>query len=488
MRETLSITRLILLLASLGLALAVARAEDKFSTAPIERPPAQSISLPSRTGNNIVPEVPRGARRELAVNSGNVVSLYDCDFGEAWDKNYDRWPDGWIREISAKYPHYLKIGIVPLAAGGDTIEGLAPQALRIALDGGAAWLRSPEIPVNPLFMYVVEVNVRSTALKHDQVWVSMTYYDAKRQTIAKVESRRVRGTQGWEKLSIGPVLPPKNTITHVVLELHVEPEDKAADLRGTIEFTNLRLGRFPKITLASNRADRIYIDPERPEITCEASGFQDPAARIVFALLDLNKNLLAKTEKPLLRAEEIPHTGCPGQTADYCSNAREFRAGCAACGGTRGTSLFGNGFVEAADQRAGYYYVRVQMPGELGTINTRELSLIILRPLPGQTAGEFGWSLPDGEGPLSIGELADLAGQGGIHYLKMPVWSSAEKPARMEQLLWLSERLSLKRIQLVGMLSDPRIKSAVQSRAGTSIWRLVSLVRRSRSGTPAWNR
>ncbi len=227
--------------------------------------------------------MPKAERRELAVNSGNVVSLYDCDFGEAWDKNFDRWPDGWTREISAKYPHYLKIGIVPLEAGGDRIEGLAPQALRITLDGGAAWLRSPEIPVNPLFMYLVEVNVRSTALKHDQVWISMTYYDAKRQTIAKVESRRVRGTQGWEKLAIGPVLPPKNTITHIVLELHVEPEDKAADLRGKIEFTNLRLGRFPKITLTSNRADRIYIDPERPEIVCEASGFQDPSARIVLS-------------------------------------------------------------------------------------------------------------------------------------------------------------------------------------------------------------
>lgn len=477
MRETLPITRTLLLLASLGLVLvAGARAQETSlmlqggeplglgvsrqipnasPSASFFAPRVLSVSLPSRSGNEILPTEPKANRRELAVNSGNVVSLYDCDFGENWDKNYDRWPDGWTREISAKYPHYLKIGIVPLAADGDKFDGLADQALRITLDGGAAWLRSPEIPVNPLFMYLVEVNVRSTALKHDQVWISMTYYDAKRQAIASVESRRVRGTQGWEKLAIGPVLPPKNTITYVVLELHVEPEDKAADLRGTIEFTNLRLGRFPKITLASNRADRIYIDPERPEIICEASGFQDPAARIVFELLDLNKVVLAKTEKPLRRAEETPQLAVSAKPQASAAPTEKSDSSAAKSIANDAPVYSGNVSWKPPIKEPGYYYVRVQMPGELGTINTRELSLIILRPLPGQTSGEFGWSLPDGEGPLSIGELADLAGQGGIHYLKMPVWSSSEKPARMEQLLWLSERLSLKRIQMVGMLSDP---------------------------------
>jgi hypothetical protein len=459
MRETLPITRTLLLLASLGLVLvASARAQTPFTTpsANFFAPRVLNVSLPSSSGNEILPSEPKANRRELAVNSGNVVSLYDCDFGENWDKNFDRWPDGWTREISAKYPHYLKIGIVPIEADGDKVEGLAPQALRITLDGGAAWLRSPEIPVNPLFMYLVEVNIRIPALKHDRAWMSMTYYDAKRQAIASVESRRVRGTHGWEKLSIGPVLPPKNTITHVVLELHVEPEDKTSDLRGTIDFTNLRLGRFPKITLASNRADRIYIDPERPEITCEASGFQDPAARIVFELLDLNKVSLAKTERPLRRAEETPQLVVPAKPQAITTPIENSEAPVTPKLAPLDAPVYsGTVSWKPPIREPGYYYVRVQMPGELGTINTRELSLIILRPLPGQTSGEFGWSLPEGEGPLSIGELADLAGQGGIHYLKMPVWSSSEKPARMEQLLWLSERLSLKRIQMVGMLSDP---------------------------------
>ncbi len=477
MHETLPITRTLLLLASLGLVLvAGARAQDDAAKIPGGEPlgfappgnrsPAQSISLPNKAGKDASPEGPKANRHELAVSSGNVVSLYDCDFGENWDKNYDRWPDGWTREISAKYPHYLKIGIVPIEqdpAAVTKVEGLAAQALRINLDGGAALLRSPEIPVNPLFMYQVGVNLRVPALKHDRVWISMTYFDAKRQSIASVESQRVRGTQGWENLSIGPVLPPKNTVTYVVLELHVEPEDKTADLRGSIEFTNLRVGRFPKITLASNRADRIYIDPERPEIICEASGFQDPAARIVFELLDLNKNSLAKTEKPLRRAEETPQLAVPAKQQAEAKASEKSESPVSQAVTVDALVYSGNVSWKPPINEPGYYYVRVQMPGELGTINMRELSLIILRPLPGQTSGEFGWSLPEGEGPLSIGELADLAGQGGIHYLKMPVWSSSEKPARMEQLLWLSERLSLKRIQLVGMLSDPpeSVRSAV---------------------------
>ncbi len=172
--------------------------------------------------------------------------------------------------------------------------------------------------------------------------------------------------------------------------------------------------------------------------------------------MDLNKVSLAKTERPLLRAEEIPQLAVSAKPQTMPKTTEKTEQPSAPV--YSGTVSW-----KPPIREPGYYYVRVQMPGELGTISTRELSLIILRPLPGQTGGEFGWSLPDGEGPLSIGELADLAGQGGIHYLKMPVWSSSENQARMEQLLWLSERLSLKRIQLVGMLSDPpeKVSSAV---------------------------
>src|SRR5262245_32884455 len=50
-----------------------------------------------------------------APNDPSGVSAGDalvCDFEEAADRNYDGWPDRWIRRRSRELPEFLEIGIV----------------------------------------------------------------------------------------------------------------------------------------------------------------------------------------------------------------------------------------------------------------------------------------------------------------------------------------------------------------------------------------
>src|SRR6476660_2678072 len=88
-----------------------------------------------------------------------AVELFRCDFEDAWDATGDQWPDRWIRKREPGFPAYLPVRIEP--------DPLRPgnHLLRIDLDGGAAALCSPEIPIQPRFSYGLTGIVRTAGLK-----------------------------------------------------------------------------------------------------------------------------------------------------------------------------------------------------------------------------------------------------------------------------------------------------------------------------------
>jgi hypothetical protein len=377
--------------------------------------------------------------------------LFQTDFGAEADRNFDGWPDGWEREVSAKFPHYLKIGLMkPNVESGTTSPA---HALRVDLDGGAAWVRSPEIAINPLFEYSLDVQVHTSKLERNAAYVSLSFYDNKQRLVEQNNSKAIQNSVGWQTLTLGPVLPSKKNIVKAVIGLHLEPLNKSSDLRGFAEYATVRLKRVPRITLNSSRQDRIYFQPEQPEIICQASGFHDPNARVIFEVFDQQNQLVAVNELPL-RKQSVTEAIVPPATKSAVPQQQREESQTAYSGEVQWRPVL---------KEAGYYRVRVQMPGELGIVKRRELSLIVLKPLPVMTQGEFGWSLPDGEAPLNISDLADLAGGSGIHWLKLPVWKASTDKQRADQLVWFAERMSLKRVNLVGVLSDPpdQVRNAV---------------------------
>src|SRR4051794_12565271 len=91
------------------------------------------------------------------VSAGDVLV---CEFEEATDRDYDGWPDGWIRRRSRELPEFLKIGILPEApppSRDASASGPINHCLVIQLDGGGAVISSPRCLVSPQFSLLLSV-------------------------------------------------------------------------------------------------------------------------------------------------------------------------------------------------------------------------------------------------------------------------------------------------------------------------------------------
>src|SRR6478672_11140183 len=84
------------------------------------------------------------------ARQSDSVTIFHCDFGDEWDVNYDGWPDRWDRKTGTDYPHYVNATI------RDDDDATGKKCLKIDLDGAAAAVRSPPIPVLSRFSYVFE--------------------------------------------------------------------------------------------------------------------------------------------------------------------------------------------------------------------------------------------------------------------------------------------------------------------------------------------
>src|SRR5262245_54160039 len=82
-----------------------------------------------------------------------AVDVFRSDFEAAADANVDGWPDGWTRQRGPDFPHYVTIQLA------DDVPG--NRCLRIDLDGGAATVVSPPIPIQPAYSYLLLGRVRT---------------------------------------------------------------------------------------------------------------------------------------------------------------------------------------------------------------------------------------------------------------------------------------------------------------------------------------
>ena len=373
-----------------------------------------------------------GVAAPTDVRYRDAVEVFHCDFGPQWDKSFDGWPDRWTRRRSPAFPTYLPIQIQddPSALGG--------HCLRIDLDGGAAAISSPPLKVNAIFSYVIEAQVKSEGLKQDEAYVSLTFYDARHKALETITSERIRGTTPWRRIRINPIAPSHDSTEYAVVGLHLEPTARA-DVHGSASFADVWVGRLPRMTLKADRRDNLYVDPARPKISCVASGFAEENSRVVFELLDRSGKTIASEEQQLIVTTKSGALRPDGETGDAPS----------------ASGVVGNAAWNPPIPEMGFYHVRVKMPGREGVVDQRELSLAIAPAQVSPMTGEFGWTIPDGEYPLTLGELAELLGQAGVNWVKFPVWTGAQDGGRLDRLVWFAERLHFQHVEMVGMLHQP---------------------------------
>jgi hypothetical protein len=373
---------------------------------------------------------------EHAPRHPDAVSIFSCDFGRGWDGNYDEWPDNWTRRKGPDYPHFLPIAVVEDSAA------LKGRALKIQLDGGAGEIQSPPIPVDSRFSYVLEGRVRTAGLKHDRASLSVQFYNAQGELLETISSEPVGVQPEWKDLHVGPISPLSDSVETAVICLRVGPiETVAEDLTGSAYFDDLWFARLPRMSLHTNNAYNVYTDPQAIEVTAALSGIVERDPEIKFELLDASGGSIARSAQRL-EGEII------AQKSARASDV--LRGGANEPAGYAGTTSW-----KPPVDNFGFYRVRVSMRSPQGLMHQREVSLAVIRPLGKPVRGEFGWTIPQGDHPLSLEQLLDLLPQVGVNWLKFPVWYGESQPDRGEELMRFAERLGAKGIELVGLLDTP---------------------------------
>ena len=369
-----------------------------------------------------------------------AIELFQCDFEEDTDLNYDLWPDQWTRRSGPGYPRYVDVEIT------DQDASSKGRSLSIKLDGGSATAYSPPIAVRDIFSYVLEGQIKTEGLELDKAYVSLTFFNDKQQPVETYYSEKFRETGGWVKIRIGPIAPKNANLDLAVIGLHVGPEgDVDEDLTGSVCFDDLWFARLPKMTLETADGGSVYYDDQPIKVNCAVSGILEQNPTVIFELVDVGRQSLARKESKLegkvvaRKTEKISELF--GKKAYQDENWDVGYAGDIQ-------------WVPPIQQN-GYYEIRATMMGSSGLMHRRVMTVAVVSRDSVPERGEFGWSLPNGEQPLDFQRMFDLLVTAGVNWVKFPVWYNDDDFERANNIARFAERLNKHNINVVAVIDKP---------------------------------
>ncbi len=383
----------------------------------------------------------------------DAITIFQCDFGEEWDVNYDGWPDRWRRERGPDHPHYVEMEI---AKDPGINQG---RCLQICLDGARARVFSPPIRVLPKFSYQLELKLKTSGLEHSRVTIVLDFMTASGEVVQTHRSEPFGQTKGWIDVKIGKFRPMFPSIDRVVVRLEVERGDRG-DLNGVVSLADLWLSRWPSMEVTTNSRFNVYDDPDNVVITCSLAGIAEQQPIIKFQLLDATQTELLKegavgmkTLAGRIISEESRQTSemidGDGKHSDGYEGSTQWEP-----------NIRDNG-------EYGFYRVHVSMISKNGGVmDQRTITLAVVKEIKSSLTsnikpakGEFGWSLPESVPrfgkPLDFATLQELLPLAGVSWVKVPVWFPREEQARGDEIIQFAERLAATDIETVGVIQSP---------------------------------
>lgn len=366
-----------------------------------------------------------------------AVEVFHYGFEPDEDRNFDRQPDGWIRRKGSNFPGYVEAAI-----DRERGHGGKGQSLRFQANGGRVILYSKPVVIDPYHSYIFRGYIRTQSLENDAALVSVSLLNHKRQRIQRFLTRPVTGTfKGWCQVTIGPIVPHED-VHFVVVGCHLV-QGSRMDLRGSAWFDDLWMGELPLFALDSNSQTHFRERDSRVVITSHVDGL-DPKHSY-----RLDMQMVDAEGRPVASTSFDPR---PGRSA--------------APAGERPTT-------PAADDRPtkekpidwtinpqppGFYAVEAILSRDAKPILTKRTSFAVMDSLSDVAdQGEFGWTIKRADDITALKELAEIASQAGINWLKYPLWSSVSEgssntPAQISAFF---DELSQHKITAVGLLNDP---------------------------------
>ncbi|GAB4153707.1 MAG: hypothetical protein Tsb009_30160 [Planctomycetaceae bacterium] len=344
------------------------------------------------------------------------------------DRDFDGAPDNWTRRKGLDFPVYVKSEITR------KISQHGKQSLEFDVNGGRAIYYSAPVRIDSLHAYVLEGYVRTQRLKHDAALISVSFLNHKRQRVQRFLTQPVSGThKGWVRLRLGP-MPPRDDVRFVVVGCHLT-HGTMMDIHGKVWFDNIRLGRLPRLSLVTNFQTHFKIPQAPVIITANVGGLDTKSQyRLRLELFDSQRNVVAETLKPLIPKDSITDFESGNQTQKPHKISWKLPPA-------------GHGF----------YSVRAALERDGKVILAKHTTFAVMDLIDETREGEFGWSVARGTQQIPLKELADIAAQSGINWLKYPLWQSVfnqqpNPPAEIVEFLGLLVR---RRITPVGLLNTP---------------------------------
>lgn len=368
----------------------------------------------------------------------NNFEVWSCRFDDDWDVNYDLWPDRWTKLDDDEHPHYVR-GVIE--ESDDPQRG---RRLVLYPNGSSARASSPPIRVLPKFGYTLDLRVKTEHAEHGRAFVTIEFQDAlgRRRQVEKTEALSTGGK--WLDVSLKNTQPRDPSIDRMVLHFDFE-RGQRGDLRAEVSIADLRLLRLPSVRIRTGSSYNVYSNPDDVRVICELSGIEEKNPEVRFQLLDATNRSIGEAGVLELDGRVISEEKAEAsEVLDGLSNSN--------------TGYEGSREWRPPITDHGFYRVRVQLrSGQGGELLSEKAVTIAIVPeglMTGQR-GEFGWTLPDADRPLSFAQLQDLLPLAGVTLVKLPVWYPANDEKRGDQIVSFAEQLAARDVETVGLLMDP---------------------------------
>jgi hypothetical protein len=365
------------------------------------------------------------------------------------DLDFDGAPDDWTRRKGVDFPEFVNAQIDPQVGYN------SPRSLRFDLNGGRAAYYSYRIPINRTFSYFVRARVRCSHLKHNCAQLSVSFLNGQSQRVRKEVSEPLTGDLDWKLVEIGPLVPDvKEEKQFIVIGCHILTGNRL-DVAGTespqVWFDDIWIGEAPRLSIKTIPAqgkstNRLYLSGEAIIIETEIQGVDHRQKhRLIVDLFDDHGAQIASRPYDI---EPIPENQ---PRPAYRWNLKDSSPQGTGSESTRegpGQLPKGTYKVSARLERNGVQHLM------------SETSFAVLERSSKLNSSNFGWSFPDGlpsATSVSAREMAEIAGESGLGWVKIPLWSSIsqQNDPHRHNLTEVMAEMEQHHITTVGMLNDP---------------------------------